>query len=188
MVFYQTFLSQSRRCGFSLLAYSQERAEVPKCIIEPILQHRTQEVEPNFQDDEAKRLESLMVCGFHVRSDSLSRCPASFDSWSTKSHHTRVKRLSQALNRSLRNPYHVSGVWYMDADEPKQDCSMSVLMTPGFRATAMQPRGSSRAKERDMPSTPHLVVQYGATCGESRTNSNRPSSVVRTRVSKVSRA
>ena len=42
---------------------------------------------------------------------------------------------------------------------------MSVLMMPGFRATAAIPEGSSCAKAWVSPSIAYLVAQYGATSG-----------------------
>ena len=52
-----------------------------------------------------------------------------------------------------------SGVGYMEAEAPKQDCNMAVLMTPGLSVTIVKPGGTSLAKDLERPSTAHLVAQ-----------------------------
>src|SRR5262245_1199549 len=61
---------------------------------------------------------------------------------------------------------HFSGVGYDPASSPKQLCSMSVLMIPGFSGTAHIPPGSSCARASVRPSTAYFVAQYGATSGD----------------------
>src|SRR6266536_4167974 len=58
---------------------------------------------------------------------------------------------------------HCSAVGYMEAEAPKQLCSIFVLMIPGFNATAARPDGISCASAWVSPSMAHLVAQYGAT-------------------------
>src|SRR5262249_16331105 len=58
---------------------------------------------------------------------------------------------------------HSVGSGYAEAEAPKQDCNISVLMMPGFSGIAARPAGSSWAKACVNPSIPHLVAQYGAT-------------------------
>jgi hypothetical protein len=55
--------------------------------------------------------------------------------------------------------YHCSVDWYSEAEVPKHEASMSVFTTPGLRAMAANPGGSSFAKERVKPSIAHLEAQ-----------------------------
>lgn len=55
---------------------------------------------------------------------------------------------------------HASASGYSAAAAgPKQERSMSVLMTPGLRAMAARPGGSSWARARVSPSMAHLLAQ-----------------------------
>jgi len=64
----------------------------------------------------------------------------------------------------LEASYQDSGDGYRAAEAPKHEVSSSVFSTPGLRATAAIPFGSSLASERVNPSTAHFEVQYADTC------------------------
>lgn len=55
--------------------------------------------------------------------------------------------------------YHESGAWYKLDELPKHDASMSVFITPGFRATIAIPLGTSFATDLVKPSTAHFEAQ-----------------------------
>lgn len=59
----------------------------------------------------------------------------------------------------IKNKYHDSGVWYKEAELPKHEASMSVLITPGLSATIPTPLGNSFATDLDRPSTAHFEAQ-----------------------------
>jgi hypothetical protein len=57
------------------------------------------------------------------------------------------------------NSYHASGAWYMAAELPKHEASMSVFITPGLSATIAIPSGNSFATDLVKPSTAHFDAQ-----------------------------
>lgn len=59
----------------------------------------------------------------------------------------------------MRFAYHASGAWYKAAELPKQEASISVFITPGFKATTAIPSGNSFATDLDSPSTAHFEAQ-----------------------------
>lgn len=87
------------------------------------------------------------------------------------SSHTRIssikfyewRELWKHMGEILASAYHDSGVWYREAELPKHDWSISVLMTPGLSATMASPGGNSLAADLVKPSTAHFEAQYGAT-------------------------